>query len=541
MASLRELIVTYEANSKPLVDALKKADKEIKKLSSSIGKQGKEFNKAGKSMSNAMNRPIERMRAFAQVARASFASVDASIAKTSKNLRNSGNNFINLGKDLAMSVSLPIIAIGATSLKAASDAEEIASKYSVVFKDVEKTATNTANVLAQSFGLSIVKTKELLGSTGDLLTGFGFSSKAALDLSKRTNELAVDLASFTNFSGGAEGASQALTKALLGERESVKSLGISILEQDVKKQVALMTSQGMTFESERQAKAIATLEIAYRQSKNAIGDYARTQKSFANQFRVMKARIFDVQVSLGKMILPSATRALETFIGFLERLNVSFSSLSEGNKKVILVLGGVLAAAAPILVIFGGLVKVLGIALLGFTAILAPFKLLGGALIAGLPLIKAFSAAVFVLSKRLVMLAVANPLTATLLAVSTLILYFDEIKGLLSDVFDWFTKLNASAIFDKFKDIAGGFVGTVKNVLGFDDIDNNPNIAAQQAIQNSVSNNANSVANNKTVNNSLVVNIPAGTRAEDGLSIKNMVKAALQEENRSNYIELGAQ
>lgn len=189
-------------------------------------------------------------------------------------------------------------------IKAAGDAQEVFSKFNTVFRDVRKEADLVAKNLARNFGLSSIKARELLSDTGDLLTGFGFTQKASLDLAKQVNELAVDLASFTNFSGGAEGASKALTKALLGERESVKSLGISILEADVNAKVLLNTQKGLIFASERQAKAYATLEIAQEQSKNAQGDFARTHKDFNNQVRILNSNLEEWAVKLGSRILP---------------------------------------------------------------------------------------------------------------------------------------------------------------------------------------------------------------------------------------------
>ena len=199
-------------------------------------------------------------------------------------------------------------------INAASDAQETVSKFNTVFKSVAKEADNVAQNLASNFGLSGIAAKKLLSDTGDLLTGFGFTGKAALDLSKEVNELAVDLASFTNFSGGAEGASAALTKALLGERESVKSLGISILDTDVKARVLKNTQDGLTFATERQAKAYATLQIAQDQSKNAQGDFARTSKQFANQMRILSGNFENLAVSMGTKLLP-------LFAPFISSLN----------------------------------------------------------------------------------------------------------------------------------------------------------------------------------------------------------------------------
>lgn len=217
-------------------------------------------------------------------------------------------------------------------IKKASDAQETFSKFNTVFKEVSVESENVAKNLSNNFGLSSIAAKKLLSDTGDLLTGFGFTGKSALDLSKQVNELAVDLASFTNYSGGAEGASAALTKALLGERESVKSLGISILESDVKAKVLENTQKGLTFETERQAKAYATLQIAQDQSKNAIGDFSRTSGSLANIIRQISARFEDVAVSIGSQFIPALEKAGQAFADFLNDTTEQDKALRNLNK-----------------------------------------------------------------------------------------------------------------------------------------------------------------------------------------------------------------
>lgn len=189
------------------------------------------------------------------------------------------------------------------AVTAASDAEEAINKFRVTFGEIPDEADAAAKAFSKSFGVASSTAKVLLGDTGDLLTGFGFAGSAALDLSKRTNELAADLASFTNIEGGTTRASKALTKALLGERESVKELGIAILEEDVKKQVALDRANGVTYATERQAKAYATLTIALSQSKNAIGDYARTQGGLANTLRRTAERFKELKEMVGKFMI----------------------------------------------------------------------------------------------------------------------------------------------------------------------------------------------------------------------------------------------
>ena len=298
----------------------------------------------------------------------------SSLGEAENRLNKFAEKIGSIGKTMTV-VGGAITAISVGLIKMASDAEETSSKFAVVFQDVSDEAEKTAKNLADNFGLSTKAAKQLLSDTGDLLSGFGFTGQAALDLSTKVNELAVDLASFTNFSGGAEGASRALTKALLGERESVKSLGISIMETDVQAKVLQLTQQGITFETDRQAKAYATLLIAQEQSKNAIGDFSRTSEGFANQMRILKARISDTAVALGEKLLPMATKIVGKVIEVVTHINKwieAHPKLVEWIVKTGAILGGLALVGGPILMAVGAFMKMK----LGILAVITALKLL---------------------------------------------------------------------------------------------------------------------------------------------------------------------
>ena len=166
-----------------------------------------------------------------------------------------------------------IVAFGNESIRVFSDLEEETQKFGVVFSGMGKQAEKVVKELQESYGQSELSARRSLALTGDLLTGFGFDRKTALDMSEQVAKLGADIASFSNYAGGAEGAVTALTKGLLGETESMKMLGIAIRQDsdEFKNMVAnIRTSTGA---SEAQAKAQAVLKLAYAQSGNAIGDF----------------------------------------------------------------------------------------------------------------------------------------------------------------------------------------------------------------------------------------------------------------------------
>lgn len=282
------------------------------------------------------------------------------------------HGFRDAGLKMSAFVTAPLLLIARSFKNAARDAVETRSKFATVFKDMSSMAETSADRLAKSYGLTGTEARKLLGDTGDILTGFGFTQKSAFDLSMRVNQLAVDLASFTNYSGGAEGASAALTKAMLGEREQLKSLGVAISEDNVKRKIAELVSKGQHFASLRQAKAQATLAIAIEQSKNAIGDFSRTQNDLANQERTTSARIQDLKESFGRILLPVALLVTKT----IRRIAEWLTELSPTAKKAILIIGALVAVIGPLLLIVAGL----GVAI---PAITAAFAALGPVLAAG--------------------------------------------------------------------------------------------------------------------------------------------------------------
>jgi len=226
-----------------------------------------------------------------------------------------------------------VIAINNFS-QAATDAEETSSKFLNTFNSNATKASQVAADLANSFGLADSEAQKLLANTGDLVIGFGATDEQALALSERVNRLAIDLASYTNIEGGAERASQALTSAMLGEREAAKSLGIVITETQVKEELRKKGLEGLKGEALLLAKAEATMDIAYRQSTNAIGDYVRTSESAANVSRRLNSAVKEARELMGAYINDVLTPIKNKLADFISRTNLALRAQRNLNKAI---------------------------------------------------------------------------------------------------------------------------------------------------------------------------------------------------------------
>jgi len=279
-------------------------------------------------------------------------------------------------RKMALYGTAAFAAIGAGIFKTtqmAVDAQETFNKFDVVFQDVSKSAEKAANDLSDNWGLAGSSAKKLLSDTGDLLTGLGVAGDVALDLSTKTQKLAIDLASFTNIEGGAQRASRSLTKALLGERESVKELGIVILESDVKLRLAEQGMDNLTGTALKAARASVTLDLAMEQSKNALGDFARTSDQVANQQRVLKERVKDMSETIGAIFIPIMAMVVKKLLPVIKNIGKWIKENPKLAKVIIIatiVLTGLVAvigflglAIPPLIVAF----TAIKVAVAGFT------------------------------------------------------------------------------------------------------------------------------------------------------------------------------
>jgi hypothetical protein len=203
--------------------------------------------------------------------------------------------------------------IADASIQAASDAEEANAKFNTAFEGIETKAAETAEALAKTYGLARQESEKLLGDTGDLLKGFGATATGALDFSNEIQELAVDLASYNNVVGGAERVSRILTKSVLGNKDGLSELGVSLLDVDIKQELVRTGQDKLTGQAGKLAKAQATFTLILQQTGDAQGDYIRTSDGFANKTRAAEAAVKDLQVELGRTLLPTATSVSSIF------------------------------------------------------------------------------------------------------------------------------------------------------------------------------------------------------------------------------------
>ena len=236
-----------------------------------------------------------------------------SIDKVGGSAQKLGGKFKTMGKVVGGFAIAGGAALGAFAFKAVqagANAEEMLNKYNVVFDGMTDTTDAWAENFAKSVGRSEFETKEMLSNLSDLQQGLGMTKEASFDLSSKIVELGTDLASFNNLQDAE--AIDAISKAMLGEAESAKRLGLLLNVDRVK---AYAEAQGLVYEELTDAeRAQQVYNLAVSQSQNAIGDAARSSDSYTNKVKALKSRFSDLTTELGMKLIPYATKFVDVIL-----------------------------------------------------------------------------------------------------------------------------------------------------------------------------------------------------------------------------------
>ena len=169
------------------------------------------------------------------------------ITKGQKALQGLGNFAGKLGK--ATAVGFAALGVGAATVgkemvNLASDAMEAEAAFQATFGDAIPQFGTFIEDFSKKAGLAEFELQDLLKTTGMVLQGIDMSAEASVGFSQNLATLAGDVAAFNNVQGGTQPVLEAMTKALLGERESLKTYGIAISEAEVQTQAYAMIVTG---------------------------------------------------------------------------------------------------------------------------------------------------------------------------------------------------------------------------------------------------------------------------------------------------------
>lgn len=211
--------------------------------------------------------------------------------------------------------------VGKKSLTTASDLQEAQNLQDVTFGKSSKAIDVWAMNADKAYGLSRLAAKNYVSTFGSVLKSAGLSDAAFTTMSKNLTGLAGDWSSFRNITQ--ENAFEKIFSGVAsGETEPLRMLGINMTVANLE---AFALSKGIkqSYDSMNQATQMA-LRYAFvmDKSKDATGDFQRTQGAFANQQRLLGTNFSNLSAKISTRFLPVATKGYVWLNKFIEGIDV---------------------------------------------------------------------------------------------------------------------------------------------------------------------------------------------------------------------------
>ena len=319
-----------------------------------------------------------------------------SLNAAGKRLQAIGDRMTGIGKGMSLAITAPLVAFGAASFKAASDAAELQGSFDQTFGDMADEMNAWAEATGDAMGRSTQAIQEAANTFGIFFNQAAPTRREAAEMSRTFAVLAQDLASFYNVSES--DALQKLRSGLSGEAEPLRDFGVFLSAAAVEAKALELGLGSLGGELSEQDKIMARYALILENTTNAQGDVARTSGNTANQIRTAQAAFQELQVTVGTKLLPVLTPLITKLAGLLD----AFSGLPDGMQTFIVSAAAVAAAGGPVLLVLGQVVSAIGallpvfapvVALIGEAGLAGAFGALGTVIAPALPVIAAVAAA----------------------------------------------------------------------------------------------------------------------------------------------------
>jgi len=284
----------------------------------------------------------------------------------------------SIGRTLSTAITLPIIGAGAAALKAAADYEQLEVSFQTLLKSAEKGSKFFEDLKKFSAATPFEMTE--VAAAAKVMLGYGFSA----DEANRQLQILGDVAAATG--GDIEGLSvimgqgAALGKFMTVDLKQLAMRGIPILDA-LSKQLGVSAGEVMELAS--------TSQISYPMVAKAIEDMAKEggpyfnamqnqSKTLGGLFSTLKDTAIAAFADVG-MSIKETFKLDEVIVKFTEKIQRAtewFKSLSDEQRKTIVIIAAVAAAIGPLLLGFATISKVVATAVMGFKGLLGAVSLL---------------------------------------------------------------------------------------------------------------------------------------------------------------------
>lgn len=177
-------------------------------------------------------------------------------------------------------------------------------KADTVFEGGSELVKAWADKNNEAMGISKQELTGLAAGFGDLLKPMGFTAEQAGKMSTEVVGLSGALSAWSGGQTSAAEVSDILAKAMLGETDGLKALGISISQDEVNTRLARDGKDKLTGSLLAQAKATATQQLIMEKSTDAQKAWADGSMDGIKNSNTLKATFEQLKATLAEKLMP---------------------------------------------------------------------------------------------------------------------------------------------------------------------------------------------------------------------------------------------
>jgi len=249
--------------------------------------------------------------------------------KASKSFKKMGKNIQRAGKTMSMSLTAPLTAFAAASIKAFDTQAKAEAKLMTALKGNEKAFKGLTKQARELQKITIFGDEETMAAQS-MLASMGLEEEAIMRLTPLIQDMAT--AKGMNLTAAAD----LVAKSVGSSTNALSRYGIQI--------------EGAVGSSERLDSAVLALTGQFD------GQAKAAAKAGAGGLKQLQNRFGDLMEKIGEMLIP----VLNQLVAGVDSMITAWNNLDSGLKIAIITLGGVLASIGPLVYLFGTLVSIVG-------------------------------------------------------------------------------------------------------------------------------------------------------------------------------------
>ena len=296
--------------------------------------------------------------------------VKAGWKKTADGFKTAGENLTKAGKTMSATVTAPLVGLGLASFNMAADLEDAFGATEQIFRDSAGVMKEWADDIPSYYGIAEGEALTYANTMGAMLKNIGGLSEAeAAKQAQILTELAGDLSAM--FGGSTEEAINALTGALKGNTTMLDNYGMGVNDATIKQKAFEMGLYSGKGAMDLQTKQAATLALIMEQTADAQGQAGREAEGASGSMKALMTELKNLSTEIGEVLLPIITPLIQKVNEWIGK----FAELDEGTKQMIVIVGMLVAAIGPLLMMLDAMST-------GISLLMGPFGLVVAAIAA---------------------------------------------------------------------------------------------------------------------------------------------------------------